>query len=148
VDPRYTLRTFVVNRVGPGPGGMADETFTPRGGHKPIDVEPVVYAVLWKKIRRIAATVFFVFFVTFVIFPGQITSLTPAAGIRNDWYIVILLGEFNVCDVIGRSLPGTYGCLCGVVCVACVRVVSVPRAAGIRIFTRRSHTPSFSLAHM
>lgn len=67
---------------------------------------PVVYATLVPKIRTMAGVVFAVFFCTFLIFPGLISKLPSSYGLRDGWLAIILITEFNLFDLIGRSLPG------------------------------------------
>lgn len=68
----------------------------------------------WAIMRGIwpmAASVFSVFFMTFLVFPGVAPASVDFKGtfgslqIGNDWWNAILLLVFNVADTIGRGLP-------------------------------------------
>lgn len=53
----------------------------------------------------------FIFFITFVVFPGTTndTSLQFMKGMQNydSWYFLIMVMIFNVLDTIGRYMGGT-----------------------------------------
>jgi len=68
--------------------------------------ESSVWVVL-RKIALVGICVWGVFFFTFLSFPGLVTHLKPhSLSLSDDWFTMVLLIEFNVFDVIGRTLPG------------------------------------------
>lgn len=79
---------------------------------------PASLAVLRKSWKDLLA-VFLVFFVTFLMFPGVMVYYEDYKGgfgpgadylypwvFGGKWYVIILIALFNVCDTIGRTLPG------------------------------------------
>lgn len=79
-----------------------------------------VFTVL-RKVWPMATAVFFVFFVTFLVFP----SVAPAGihykgtvsswHVSDDWWIPIMLLVFNIFDTVGRSLTARVVCCRGYV---------------------------------
>ncbi|KAL7588005.1 hypothetical protein Lser_V15G41234 [Lactuca serriola] len=51
--------------------------------------------------------VIILYVVTLAIFPGYITE-DVHSEILNDWYPIILIAAFNVCDLIGKCLTAVY----------------------------------------
>ncbi len=79
---------------------------------------PSSWAVLRKSWKDLLA-VFLVFFVTFLMFPGVMVYYEEYKGgfgsnadylypwvFGGKWFVIILIALFNVCDTIGRTLPG------------------------------------------
>jgi len=60
--------------------------------------------IVLKKIWREALMAFLVFFVTLSLFPG-ITSEIKSKSLTEDWFQIILISLFMVCDFVGRTLP-------------------------------------------
>lgn len=64
-----------------------------------------------KKVWLMAVTVWLVFTMTFMVFPGvapfsiHFKGSWGSLGISDNWWGIILLTVFNVCDTIGRFLP-------------------------------------------
>ncbi len=46
-----------------------------------------------------------VFVSTFLVFPGLVTSIPSHSSLSNGWLTIILLTEFNVFDLLGRTCP-------------------------------------------
>jgi equilibrative nucleoside transporter 1/2/3 len=76
---------------------------------------PSALAVL-RKMWKELASVFLVFFVTFLLFPGVMLDKTPYRGQLGDgsaylgagkqeWWGIVLFAIFNVFDTLGRFLP-------------------------------------------
>lgn len=66
--------------------------------------------VVFQKIKFMGIHVMMVFIMTFMIFPGVLVSIDPSFHLSDGWFGLILVAQFNVCDLIGRSLP-QYGLL-------------------------------------
>ncbi|XP_023765177.1 equilibrative nucleotide transporter 1 [Lactuca sativa] len=62
----------------------------------------IMEAVKWYGIG-----VIILYVVTLAIFPGYITE-DVHSEILNDWYPIILIAAFNVCDLIGKCLTAVY----------------------------------------
>jgi len=78
-----------------------------------IDLDMAEPAVsICKVLRSIwyhGTTVFFIFLVSLLIFPGFLTvtcAKGPFEGMGNDWYRLILVTVFNVSDLLGRVVAG------------------------------------------
>ena len=72
----------------------------------PVEDAPVVdkTAVL-HKVKFMGIHVMAVFIMTFLVFPGILFSIEPSIDLKDGWFGTLLVLEFNVFDMIGRSLP-------------------------------------------
>lgn len=68
---------------------------------------PVSALAVQKKIWIPSVCVFLVFFISLSLFPGMTYSICkdPSSKFSQEWFGVILIGLFQVCDFIGRTLP-------------------------------------------
>eukprot|EP00033_Pygsuia_biforma_P002451 GCRY01002719.1.p1 GENE.GCRY01002719.1~~GCRY01002719.1.p1 ORF type:complete len:286 (+),score=13.48 GCRY01002719.1:415-1272(+) len=60
-----------------------------------------------KRVFPAAFCLFYVFFVTFVLFPGMFTIIKPKSSSAwgDGWFPILLLSAFMVFDLIGRTAP-------------------------------------------
>merc|ERR1712154_209762 len=73
---------------------------------KAADDGPVTLLGVLKKIRMLALALFLVFFITFLPFPGMLTSLQSQTYEwinRGTWMPVFLVLLFNCSDYVGRQ---------------------------------------------
>lgn len=99
---------------GNGKGGAARRSFEvgSSSDSAPLTGAPstAITAVL-RGIWPMAAAVFSVFFMTFLVFPGvapasvEFKNTWGSMRVGNDWWNAILLLVFNVADTIGRAAP-------------------------------------------
>ncbi len=57
------------------------------------------------KLKWTILNVLGVFVMTFLCFPGLIVSMEPSFSMSKGWFTLFLITEFNILDLIGRSLP-------------------------------------------
>lgn len=57
------------------------------------------------KIKFMALHVCMVFVMTFIVFPGLLVSITPSFDLHDGWFGTLMILQFNVFDLMGRSLP-------------------------------------------
>jgi hypothetical protein len=87
---------------------------------------------------HILLALFFVFLVTFIIFPGSFfdTKLSFMNGMESEqtWFILIIIIIFNICDTIGRTLGGKIMLNTRIVILLSIlRVIFIGSTAGIAI---------------
>lgn len=92
-----------------------------------------------RRSRRIAADVakqavpvFFVFFVTFCVFPGVVTRWSSGSSYPDSAFVTLMIGEFQLLDVAGRTAAGWFSAVNGTVVglLSLARVVFVPLFIG------------------
>lgn len=74
------------------------------GGTKVIQEEPLSHAQLLSQNMDYAIGVFLIYALTLSIFPGFLSEDTGAHGL-GSWYALVLIGMYNVLDLIGRYTP-------------------------------------------
>uniref|UniRef100_A0A7S0FYT7 Uncharacterized protein n=1 Tax=Pyrodinium bahamense TaxID=73915 RepID=A0A7S0FYT7_9DINO len=77
-----------------------------------------------------AIGVFFIFLVTFVVFPGVVTRWSGALGLPATRFVTLMVGEFQLLDVAGRTAAGYVRAPRGKVVLAS----SLSRAAFVPLF--------------
>jgi hypothetical protein len=71
------------------------------------DLERTSYVDILGAMYPLALVVCGIFTVTFAIFPALMTSI-PSELMSQSWFAILLIFEFNVFDLIGRSAPQWY----------------------------------------
>jgi len=66
----------------------------------------VKYMAVFGRISHLVLSIWLAMFVTFLWFPGMISSIPSQYALINadgDWMAIIMVTEFNVCDYVGRQ---------------------------------------------
>lgn len=79
-----------------------------------------------------AAGVLFVFMVTFTVFPGVVTRWSGGFGLPGTHFVTLLVGEFQLLDVVGRTAGGFVSKPSGkaVLAASLARVIFIPLFVG------------------
>lgn len=68
------------------------------------DAQAPTVREVWSEIWQLGLGVAAVFIMTFLVFPGILIN-TPSHWMADDWFFLVLVTEFNLFDLIGRTLP-------------------------------------------
>lgn len=125
------------------PGG-ATTVVVPIGGGSGADAGGAVPLSSWEVAKRVGlmqASVFIVFFLTFVVFPGvapfgvSFKSSLGKISLSDEWWQTIQLLVFNIFDTCGRFMAGFYALFRGKGLLA----ASVSRTAFVVLFFGCAH---------
>ena len=134
----YMERAGVISGGKPQATPESEEAALMDGGSLPAGKAPVSRMRVLYDVRLMAFTVWLVFTVTFVIFPGVAPfSIAFKNGlgslhIANSWWSIVLLTTFNTFDTVGRFLPSVVQLLRGpsLTYATILRALTVPAFIG------------------
>jgi equilibrative nucleoside transporter 1/2/3 len=79
---------------------LDDEARSPAAAPEPVSMKSVL-----SNLGYFPCHIVNVFVLSFLIFPGLLASPAPSFDMSQGWFSLIMMCEFNVFDLIGRSLP-------------------------------------------